>query len=202
MRLTSALGRGARPGVRQLAGAQPRHRRRTRSSRRLTGDWHGTGEVRAMAGDMRMHWEPVLDGQFHRLSMERPDDRRGRQDLALQGAGVLPRRDGRHASPAPWFDSRGISLPLTGRVTGDTMTIDWGTEASIERGRSSYRLAADALEVTDEVYGKDGKLSVFGRTRLTRRIGIKGTLPFATGSLSPSQQRGASLHPAAAAAWR
>jgi hypothetical protein len=66
-----------------------------------------------------------------------------------------------------WFDSRGISLPLTGRVEGDAMTIDWGTP-DIERGRSTYRLTADALEVTDETYGKDGGLVVFGRTRLTR----------------------------------
>jgi hypothetical protein len=48
------------------------------------------------------------------------------------------------------------------------MTIDWGTEESPERGRSTYRLAAGVLEVTDEVYGKDGTLAVFGRTRLTR----------------------------------
>jgi hypothetical protein len=48
------------------------------------------------------------------------------------------------------------------------MTIDWGIEGSPERGRSSYRLAADALEVTDEVYGKEGALKVFGRTHLAR----------------------------------
>jgi hypothetical protein len=37
---------------------------------RLAGKWQGAGEVRQMAADMRMHWEPVLDGEFHRLSME------------------------------------------------------------------------------------------------------------------------------------
>jgi len=67
-----------------------------------------------------------------------------------------------------WFDSRGISLPLVGRADGDAMTIDWGNEASAERGRTTYRLAADALEVTDEVDGKDGTLTTFGRTRLSR----------------------------------
>jgi hypothetical protein len=47
------------------------------------------------------------------------------------------------------------------------MTIDWGT-VEIERGRSTYRLAGEALEVTDEVYGKEGALAVFGRTKLAR----------------------------------
>ena len=47
------------------------------------------------------------------------------------------------------------------------MTIDWGTDA-IERGRSSYRLTEGTLEVTDEVYSKEGELHVFGRTHLTR----------------------------------
>jgi hypothetical protein len=37
---------------------------------RLAGSWQGTGEVRRMAADMRMRWEAVLDGQFHRLSMD------------------------------------------------------------------------------------------------------------------------------------
>jgi hypothetical protein len=67
-----------------------------------------------------------------------------------------------------WFDSRGVSLPLAGRSDGDAMVIDWGVETSPERGRSTYRLVDGALEVTDEVYGKDGSLAVFGRTRLTR----------------------------------
>ena len=134
---------------------------------RLTGDWRGTGEVSRMAGDMRMHWEPVLDGQFHRLSMENQLAGVDGKIWHFKAQGYY--RVGTDGSiTGQWFDSRGFSLPLTGSVTDDAMTIDWGTEASPERGRSTYRLAADALEVTDEVYGKDGKLSVFGRTRLTR----------------------------------
>lgn len=88
---------------------------------KLAGEWQGTGEVSAMAADMRMTWEPVLDGRFLRLTMDN-------------------------------------------RMTG---TIQWGTEA-VERGRSHYRLSADALEVTDEVLTKEGTWQVFGRTRLTR----------------------------------
>ena len=134
---------------------------------RLVGDWRGAGEVSRMAGDMRMHWEPVLDGQFHRLSMENQLTGVDGKIWHFKAQGYY--RVGTDGTiTGQWFDSRGFSLPLTGSVAGDAMTIDWGTEASAERGRSTYRLAADALEVTDEAYGKDGTLSVFGRTRLTR----------------------------------
>ena len=134
---------------------------------RLAGAWQGTGEVRQMAADMRMRWEPVLDGEFHRLSMEnRMTGQDGQSWHFKADAYYRVRKDGTIAGT--WFDSRGISLPLRGHVEGDAMTIDWGTP-DIERGRSTYRLTADALEVTDEVYTKDGTLAVFGRTRLTRR---------------------------------
>lgn len=101
---------------------------------------------------MRMRWGQVLDGKawhfkadaFYRLQ----------EDGSISGH---------------WFDLRGISLPLVGRVDGDAMLVDWGNEASAERGRSTYRLVAEALEVIDEVYGKDGTLDVFGLTRLTRQ---------------------------------
>lgn len=135
---------------------------------RIEGEWRGAGEVRGMAADMRMRWEPALDGKFHRLVME---NRMTGQDGATwhfkSEAFYRVQKDGSIAGQ--WFDSRGISLPLSGLTDGDSMTIHWGNEGSPERGRSTYRLAADALEVTDEVYGKDGQLGVFGRTRLTRQ---------------------------------
>lgn len=133
---------------------------------RLAGGWQGTGEVRAMAADMRMDWEPVLEGQFHRLSME--NRMKGSDGQSWHFKALAFYRVGKDGSiSGTWFDSRGISLPLTGQVEGDAMTIDWGTP-DIERGRSTYRLTAEALEVTDEAYDKDGGLVVFGRTRLTR----------------------------------
>lgn len=134
---------------------------------RLAGEWRGTGEVSGMSGDMRMHWEPVLDGQFQRLSMDNSLVGKDGATWHFKAQGYYRvASDG--SVTGQWFDSRGFNLPLAGRVEADTMTIDWGTESSPERGRSTYRLTADALEVTDEVYGKDGALAVFGRTRLVR----------------------------------
>jgi len=134
---------------------------------RLAGEWKGAGEVSGMAADMHMRWEQVLDGKFHRLSMENlMTGQDGKTWHFKADAFYRVQKDGSIAGH--WFDSRGISLPLAGLADGDAMTIDWGNEASAERGRSTYRLAADTLEVTDEVYGKDGTFTAFGRTRLTR----------------------------------
>lgn len=146
------------------AGGDPRQS--TALLERLHGEWRGVGEVRRMAADMQMRWEPVLDGQFHRLSMENRMTGPDGKAWHFKATGYYRVGDD-GAIAGTWFDSRGVSLPLTGRVEGDALVVDWGT-AEIERGRSTYRLAGDSLEVTDEVYGKDGHLAVFGRTRLTR----------------------------------
>ena len=133
---------------------------------RLAGAWRGAGEVNRMSADMRMQWETVLDGQFRRLSMENRMTGKSGESLRFEAQAYYRiAKDG--SISGMWFDSRGYSLPLSGRVDGDVLTVEWGT-AEIERGRSSYRLAGDALEVVDEVYAKDGTLNVFGRTRLTR----------------------------------
>ena len=133
---------------------------------RIAGDWRGAGEVSGMAADMRMRWETVLDGRFLRLSMENRLSGRDGAAWRFEAQGYYRiARDG--TVTGNWFDSRGFNLPLSGRVEGDLMTIDWGDADSPERGRSSYRLIADTLEITDEVY-RDGALTVFGRTRLTR----------------------------------
>jgi len=134
---------------------------------RLAGEWRGTGDVSGMTGDMRMRWEPVLDGQFHRLTFENQLKGAGGEFWPFKAqAFYRVAKDG--SVTGQWFDSRGLNLPLAGRAEADTLTIDWGDESSPERGRSTYRLVTGALEVTDEVYGKDGTLAVFGRTRLTR----------------------------------
>ncbi len=133
---------------------------------KLAGEWQGAGEVSAMAADMRMTWEPVLDGQFMRLTMDnRMTGAEGNAWHFKSQAYYRIGKDG--AITGTWFDSRGITLPLTGGVEQEAMTIQWGTEA-IERGRSHYRLSADVLEVTDEVFTKEGEWRIFGRTRLKR----------------------------------
>ena len=133
----------------------------------LTGHWQGTGEVRGMPSKQEMRWEPVLDGQFLRLSfdnrMTAPDGKEWRFQAQSY---YRVQADG--AIAGTWFDSRGVSFPLVGTVEpGGALTILWGT-AETERGRSSYRISDAGLEVIDEVQGPDGAWRTFGRTTLTR----------------------------------
>ncbi len=133
---------------------------------KLAGDWQGGGEVNQMAADMRMTWEPVLDGRFLRLTMDnRMTGAEGKAWHFKAQSYYRIEQDG--TITGNWFDSRGITLPLAGGVEQDSMTIQWGTDA-IERGRSHYRLSAEGLEVTDEVFTKEGEWRTFGRTRLLR----------------------------------
>ncbi|HEY7741108.1 MAG TPA: hypothetical protein VIB01_10895, partial [Steroidobacteraceae bacterium] len=70
-----------------------------------------------------------------------------------------------------WLDSRGITQQIAGGLDeSGALVIQWGSEET-ERGRSTYRLVEDALEITDEVVGEDGNWRVFGQTRLTRNPG-------------------------------
>ena len=135
----------------------------------IAGDWQGTGEVRGMASGQQMSWQPVLDGSFLRLTFDNRMTGTDGKEWRFQAHGYYRVRDDGTIT-GTWFDSRGVSFPLSGAVDdGGTMTILWGTDDT-ERGRSSYRLSAETLEVTDEVLSREGAWRVFGRTRLTREI--------------------------------
>jgi len=134
---------------------------------RLAGDWHGAGEVRGMASAQKMSWQPVLDGKFLRLSF---DNRMSGDDGKTWrfSAQALYRIQDDGTIAGTWFDSRGVSFPLSGSIAeDDTLTILWGTDDT-ERGRTSYRLTTAGLEVTDEVLMPEGGWRTFGQARLTR----------------------------------
>lgn len=133
---------------------------------RLAGRWHGTGEVRGMAATLTLAFAPALGGRAHRLSFDnRMRAADGREWPFAAEAVYLC--DGGAACRGHWYDTRGAILPLAAREQADALVVDWGDAAS-ERGRTTYRLDAEALEVTDEVLGKDGEWKVFGRSRLAR----------------------------------
>jgi len=133
----------------------------------LAGQWQGAGEVRGMPSKQEMHWEPVLDGRFLRLSFDNRMTAADGKEWRFQAeAYYRVQADGTIAGT--WFDSRGASFPLEGTVEpGGAMTILWG-RAETERGRSKYRISDASLEVTDEVMAPDGAWRMFGRTTLTR----------------------------------
>ena len=134
---------------------------------RLVGTWQGNGETQGMAAVLRLQWERVLDGAYTRLTLSNRMNASDGKVWHFQ-AQAFYRVGPDGAISGNWFDSRGTSLPLAGNAEPALMTIRWGTEESVEQGRSSYRLTDDALEVTDEVLTQEGEWKVFGRSRLTR----------------------------------
>ncbi len=134
---------------------------------RLAGTWQGTGTTSGMPSVQRLQWEPVLDAAFVRLTLENRMTTKEGQEWRFQAQAfykVSP--DG--GITGTWFDSRGLTFPLAGSVdAAGVLTIAWGSDDT-ERGRSHYRIADGALEVTDEAQGKDGALAVFGRSTLKR----------------------------------
>ncbi|MGH7177120.1 MAG: hypothetical protein ACREJC_07065, partial [Tepidisphaeraceae bacterium] len=132
----------------------------------IAGRWEGTGETRGMPAALTLTWEIVLDGRFLRLSLDNRMTTADGGSWRFQGQSFYRFQDDGSIA-GHWFDSRGLSFPLSGTVAGDVMTIMWGTDDT-ERGRSSYRVSAEALEVTDEVLTLEGEWRVFGRSMLRR----------------------------------
>lgn len=133
----------------------------------LGGAWEGSGETEGMPARLRLQWEPVLDGAFTRLTLSNRMTTQDAREWHFQ-AQAFYRVGADGAISGTWVDSRGVSLPLAGVAEPGLLTIHWGTETSVERGRSSYRIAAGAVEITDEVQTADGGWRVFGRSRLAR----------------------------------
>jgi len=149
------------------AGAATGEGAAARALAAIAGEWQGEGTTSGMVSKQRLHWEPVLDGRFTRLTLDNRMTTPDGKEWHFQAQAfyrVLP--DGTIAGT--WFDSRGYTFPLKGIADeAGTLTIDWGSDET-ERGRSSYRIADGKLEVTDEVQEKDGTLRAFGRSTLER----------------------------------
>lgn len=135
----------------------------------LAGRWTGSGEVRGMPAAIELEFRPALDGRGHHLRflnrMTMPD---GKAWAFRAEAFYLCDQTG--VCRGHWYDSRGMTLPLTARSRDGSLVVEWGDEAS-ERGRTTYRKNDGKLAITDEVQGKDGDWKVFGETTSTRARG-------------------------------
>ncbi|HEU0223957.1 MAG TPA: hypothetical protein VFR29_00815 [Steroidobacteraceae bacterium] len=133
----------------------------------LAGDWQGQGETLGMASVQQARWEPALGAAFFRFVFDnRMTAADGTESRFRAEAFYRVGRDG--AVTGTWLDSRGVTQQVAGGLDqSGALVILWGSEAT-ERGRSTYRLVEDALEITDEVVGEDGNWRVFGQTRLAR----------------------------------
>ncbi|MDQ8756361.1 hypothetical protein RCO27_08975 [Sphingosinicella sp. LHD-64] len=125
----------------------------------LVGRWQGTGTMFGAASEAALDIRPALGGKFLELSYRGGGGFEGR-------AFYRPVETG--GWQAQWFDNRGVTFGISGRVEGQVLTADWGS-VETERGRTVYRLMPDGrLEVTDTVATRDGGSREFARHVLTR----------------------------------
>jgi hypothetical protein len=130
------------------------------------GEWHGSGTTSGAPAKLTLRWERALGGHFVRLTLlneiaSEPTPQRF-EGLAMYWPGAAGRMAGR------WFDSQGVMHVLDGALEADALIAEWG-DGTTARGRSTYRLlGSDAMEVIDEIRGKDGTWREFGRFRLER----------------------------------
>ncbi len=132
----------------------------------LHGRWSGGGQVSGMAASVELEFRPALEGRAHHLAFH--------NRMRMPDASVWPFRaeafylcDAEGICRGHWYDSRGTILPVVATSADDRLVVEWGGEGT-ERGRTTYRLTEDGLEIVDEVQGPDGSMRPFGRTELAR----------------------------------
>jgi hypothetical protein len=135
--------------------------------KRLQGDWEGDGTAMGGAARLRIKWEWVLDNKFLRLSLKSDMTARDGSKRTFEGQAYY-RSAGVDKYVAHWFDSRGVTFPISATRDGNTLVASWGS-AETEQGKSTYQLIDEAtMEVVDSVKQKDGTFREFGKARLKR----------------------------------
>ena len=141
---------------------------------RFHGTWQGDGKTLGMNARLQLKWEPVLGNKFLRLSLRNEMSRTGGPGQVFEGHAYYQaaNQTGGGGSEtkyeARWFDSRGLSFPITAHVEGESLIALWGSPET-EQGKSVYRLVGPGkMEVVDSVKQKDGTWKEFGRFLLVR----------------------------------
>lgn len=135
---------------------------------RLEGTWQGEGKALGMSTRSHMKWEWVLGSKFLRLSLKNEMRSAAGATQTFEGHAYY-QLAGEGRCEGKWFDSRGVSFPISCNIEADALTALWGAPEQ-EQGKSVYRfLAARKLEVVDSVRQKDGTWKEFGRFVMIRQ---------------------------------
>jgi len=124
----------------------------------LAGQWKGSGASFGSPGTADLAIAPALGGKFYELRYRVATT--GARPFSFEGRAFY--RPVGEAWQAQWFDSRGTTFAINGKVEGSALTSDWA--GTTEKGQTVYSLREDGrLEVVDSVPGPDGKAKEFAR---------------------------------------
>lgn len=129
---------------------------------RMAGAWKGEGTLMGGPASFRMVWEYVLEKKFVKLTFQNHRDAARAPFKAEAYYRVTA-----DSFTGTWFDVRGWTLPLKGRLTDSSLTTEWGNEAT-EMGRTEYvMIEGDRMCVMDWVF-KKSEWKLFGTAVYTR----------------------------------
>ncbi len=121
--------------------------------------WHGTGVLMGSPAKFEMNWQWVLDEKFLQLTFRHTRETGGDAVVFSAHGYYKPVNDS--MLTGVWFDSRGVSLPVEGRLGEKELSVDWGSDDT-ERGRTIYEMESSCeIRVTDFVY-RGGSYVKFG----------------------------------------
>jgi hypothetical protein len=129
---------------------------------RLVGRWSGAGTVNGQTVRAEAQFERVLQGRFTRLQYRfvAPNQTTFEGHGYYTCAGTSCR--------GQWFDSQGSLHVLSGTLTENALTAEWG-DGTTPRGRTEYKLtSATTLTVTDWIRTTAGEWREFGRVEYRR----------------------------------
>ena len=122
--------------------------------------WSGKGALMGTDAVFEMKWSWSLDNAF--LTLEFMNERMGSNgEFITFKANSFYKIDDEGEISGTWFDNRGITFPLSGKLDDHKMTINWGSPET-EEGRTVYQLNDNGgITVTDYIQ-RDGEYLRFG----------------------------------------
>ncbi len=132
----------------------------------LAGRWQGSGDVRGMKAELALEFQPALQGKAYRLSFRNHMRAADGSEWPF-AAEAIYLCDAQQTCRGHWYDTRGAILPLATTEQVDALVVEWG-DATTERGRTTYRVQGERIDITDEVRDRTGVWKVFGRSRVIR----------------------------------
>jgi hypothetical protein len=129
------------------------------------GQWAGDGRFQGNTAQYDLSWQPALGGHFVRLSVRYRWTANG-EAQSFEGEALYPMLAGLQAR-GDWFDSERHRYATSAYRNGaNEVVVHWG-EGDF-RGRSTYSIVRDELEVSDAVW-RDNAWRTFSSARLRRR---------------------------------
>lgn len=123
-------------------------------------EWKGFGVLMGKEATFKMKWKKVLNDKFLKLEFE--NKRKSGDNTYIPFKANAYYKIIEDKIEGHWFDSRGVSFPLSGVLQNNSITIFWGTEET-EKGKTVYTYTKLENIVVEDFIFKNGEYLKFGK---------------------------------------